>query len=537
MSMNLVQINERLKDMPIQVLKQYANGQNPEVPPYLALGEIQRRQQQEKMMANAQGAAQGQQPSVKEQIEQSAGLMALQKAQMAQKQQQMMQPPSGPMPVPPGAPQPRPQPQAPQETFAAYNGGLARIPVRDDMYKFAGGGIIAFQGGGQPPRVITLPADATQEMIDKARQDNPDAIIRRETPRIALPPQEQAIPVPPVKVPPRPAPAPAAKAPPGKAAPQQAPQAQEPQGIAALGQVRSDTFAPAFEAAAQMPKEATPETTIRNVQALTPEYLGDEAIKQRQKDFQARQQKAREDYEASKPSGLDQLIRVFGQAGQYKGLSGLGPAYTQAQDQRRAQEAAFRRQEELDMREQEKGMAKQYEDIFGARTKQFATDTEGFRREMASRREALAAMAGVDQRAIDSALERMNNAELTALRIAAEKASAGRPSDRERFLATFLAKKSKELGRPLTAQEHLEAWVSSGGGDAGNLNAQTRERRQRISELNSIIDVGNTSATPEQKQQAQKELNRLILEEGKDAANAAASAKLQPGFTLDKKGK
>jgi hypothetical protein len=531
MSMNLVQINERLKDMPIQVLKQYANGQNPEVPPYLALGEIQRRQQQEKMMANAQGAAQGQQPSVKEQIEQSAGLMALQKAQMAQKQQQMMAPPSGPMPVPPGAPQPRPQPQAPQETFAAYSGGLARIPVRDDMYKFAGGGIIAFQEGGQSPKVITLPADATQEMIDKARQDNPDAIIRRETPRVALPPQEQATPVPPVKVPPRPAPAPTAKAPPGKPAPQQAPQAPAPQGIAALGQVRSDTFAPAFEAASKMPKEATPEAAIQNVQALTPEYLGDAAIKQRQQDFQARQQKAREDYEASKPSGLDQLIRVFGQAGQYKGLSGLGPAYTQAQDQRRAQEAAFRRQQELDTREQEKGMAKQYEDIFGARTKQFATDTEGFRREMASRREALAAMAGVDQRAIDSALERMNNAELTALRIAAEKASAGRPSDRERFVASYLGLKAKD---PTKAQAYMEAWVTAGGGDAGMLNAATRERRQRISELNSIIDIGNTSATTEQKQAAQKELNRLILEEGKNADNAAASAKLPPGFKMDK---
>lgn len=529
MSMNLVQINERLKDMPIQVLKQYANGQNPEVPPYLALGEIQRRQQQEKMMANAQGAAQGQQPSVKEQIEQSAGLMALQKAQMAQKQQQMMAPPTGPAPAPADVPQPRPQPQAPQETFAAYNGGLARIPVRDDMYKFAGGGIIAFQEGGRSPKVITLPADATQEMIDKARQDNPDAIIRRETPRVAMPPQEQAIPVPPVKVPPRPAPAPAAKG-----APQQTPQAQAPQGIATLGQVRSDTFAPAFEAAAQMPKEATPEAAIQNVQALTPEYLGDAAIKQRQQDFQARQQQAQQQYESSKPGGLDQLIKVFGQAGQYKGLSGLGPAYTQNKEQQRAQDAAFRRQQELDTREQEKGMAKQYEDIFGARTKQFATDTEGFRREMASRRDALAAMAGVDQRAIDSALDRMNNAELTALRIAADKASAGRPSDRERFVANYLGMKAKD---PVKAQAYMEAWVTSGGGDAGNLNAQTRERRQRISELNSIIDVGNVSATPEQKQQAQKELNRLILEEGKDAANAAASAKLQPGFTLDKKGK
>ena len=36
--MNLVQIQERLKDMPAQALMAYANGMNPDVPPYLALG-------------------------------------------------------------------------------------------------------------------------------------------------------------------------------------------------------------------------------------------------------------------------------------------------------------------------------------------------------------------------------------------------------------------------------------------------------------------------------------------------------------------
>jgi hypothetical protein len=40
--MNLVQINERLKDMPEPLVRQYSNGMNPEmVPPYVALGELQ----------------------------------------------------------------------------------------------------------------------------------------------------------------------------------------------------------------------------------------------------------------------------------------------------------------------------------------------------------------------------------------------------------------------------------------------------------------------------------------------------------------
>ena len=45
--MNLVQIQERLKDMPLQAVMQYANGMNPEVPPYLALGELNRRKKVE----------------------------------------------------------------------------------------------------------------------------------------------------------------------------------------------------------------------------------------------------------------------------------------------------------------------------------------------------------------------------------------------------------------------------------------------------------------------------------------------------------
>jgi hypothetical protein len=38
---------------------------------------------------------------------------------------------------------------------------------------------------------------------------------------------------------------------------------------------------------------------------------------------------------------LDDLIRVFGQAGQYKGLSGLAPAYTANQQQKRSQDLAM----------------------------------------------------------------------------------------------------------------------------------------------------------------------------------------------------
>jgi hypothetical protein len=90
------------------------------------------------MANNLQGAAQGQQPSVKEQIEQKAGLMALQQAQQQSQQQAMMQPRVGMGPVPEGTPEPRPQPQ-PQR--------MAGLDQLQSNIKMAGGGIVAFAAG------------------------------------------------------------------------------------------------------------------------------------------------------------------------------------------------------------------------------------------------------------------------------------------------------------------------------------------------------------------------------------------------------
>ncbi len=144
--MNLVQINERLKDLPMQVIQQYANGMNPEVPPYLALGELQRRETAQKQMSTAQGGMQGPQPSIKEQVEQKAGLMAAQGLQQQQAMQQMAQQ-RAPGPVPAGTPQPEMQPEA-----AMARGGLTRAPVN---FNFQHGGIVAFDDGGATSKYET----------------------------------------------------------------------------------------------------------------------------------------------------------------------------------------------------------------------------------------------------------------------------------------------------------------------------------------------------------------------------------------------
>jgi len=142
--MNLVQISEHLKDVPMQALAAYANGKDPMVPAYMATGEMQRREAMKQRSAASQQAGQGQKPTVKEQIEQKAGLMSLQAQQQQQAQQQMMQQAQAqPMPTPPQTPQPQMQEEE-QPEFAM--GGIAQLPVN---YDFASGGIIAFAGEGR----------------------------------------------------------------------------------------------------------------------------------------------------------------------------------------------------------------------------------------------------------------------------------------------------------------------------------------------------------------------------------------------------
>ncbi len=501
--MNLVQINERLKEMPVQALQQYANGSNPMVPPYLALGEIQRREKAKQMMANDQSA--GPKPSVKEQIEQAAGLMGLQQAQAQQQQAQQMQPRPGP--VPEGAPQPEMQPEP--EMMAS--GGIARIPMRQDLYRFANGGIIAFEEGGAAPQVITIPRGTSDEEIDRIRRENPDAILRPEANISPVPTQAQA------------------------AAP--APQASQ---FGSKASERSPLMAKALEAAEQMPDKPTAESTVAGINALLPQELQDAARQQRAAEAKQRREEAAKAYEGSKPSGLDQLIKVFGQAGQYKGLSGLGPAYTQNREQETAREAAFRREQEAMRSKAEEQQLKEAEGLFGARAKDYSGQMEGYRKQLASRSEALAGLAGADQRSIDAALGRMNDTELTKLRIAADRANAMRPGAGERMTAQILALRAKGDPESLKkADEMLEVYAKvSGSGTAG-----VGGERNKITALKAAMagykEIMDNSADDAERKDAQANYVRLTkqlaqIEEGGATARPTTAeeyAKLPKGAT------
>ena len=140
--MNLVQINEHLKEVAPQKLIEYQNGLNPEVPAWMAQGELNRREAMNKREQENQAAQGAGAPTLKDQLEQKAGLMALQAQQQKQAQQQMMQQgQQQPMPVPEGIPQPQPQEEAQMAM-----GGVAQLPIGSEFFQYGSGGIIAFAG-------------------------------------------------------------------------------------------------------------------------------------------------------------------------------------------------------------------------------------------------------------------------------------------------------------------------------------------------------------------------------------------------------
>jgi hypothetical protein len=154
--MNLIQIQDRLKDLPMEAIMGYANGKNPQVPPYLALGELNRRKQME------QKTAQAPQGTVKENIEQQVGLLSLQKLRQGQMaQQSAMQGAQAPT-IPEGSPEPTEQPE---EEMAMAAGGITRLPTGD--MSFASGGIIAFAEGDL---VIDDAARAAESAKQRLRQ-------------------------------------------------------------------------------------------------------------------------------------------------------------------------------------------------------------------------------------------------------------------------------------------------------------------------------------------------------------------------------
>jgi len=155
---NLIETQQALKGLPLPDVMKYANGNNPTVPAYLALSELQRRKQIE----DTSSAFYGQQPTVKEQIE--SGLTSLPQGQVNPTQAPQgvnptaMPPqlaPSPNMPPPMASPTAAPagvQPNAAPPKMMA-EGGLSALPL-PHMFRqtsYADGGIVYFGDPAKNP--------------------------------------------------------------------------------------------------------------------------------------------------------------------------------------------------------------------------------------------------------------------------------------------------------------------------------------------------------------------------------------------------
>jgi hypothetical protein len=266
----------------------------------------------------------------------------------------------------------------------------------------------------------------------------------------------------------------------------------------------------ALSAARQMPEKPTAEGTIAGINALLPPELQEEARKERAEAAKQRMAQAEERFKASRPSGLDQLIRVFGQSGQYKGLTGLGPAYTQNRDRLAAEEAAFQREQEAMRAAAEKQQLGEAAGMFEARAKDFSANTEAYRKQLGSRTEALAGLAGADQRAIDAALGRMNDMEVAKLKIAADKANALRPGAGERITAQIL--KLRADGKVKEADELLQTYSAVSGSGAAGVGAQRNVLAQKRAALASYKDIRDNAESDAERKEAQANIMRLTRE-------------------------
>jgi len=185
--MNLIQTQYHLRDLPNEQVKAFANGRDPSaVPEWLAAAEMQRRERVE--MASSKAP----EKSVKERLEETMGLKALQ-AQRQQMAGQRMGEQAMAMPtIPENVPQPEDQPEVQEAAAGGLMRGIAQLPV--EMFHqaaYAGGGIVAFERGGGVPKnsagipVLPAPTDpAYEELMKRLREqetpiETPEDIIAK----------------------------------------------------------------------------------------------------------------------------------------------------------------------------------------------------------------------------------------------------------------------------------------------------------------------------------------------------------------------
>lgn len=539
--MNLVKAQELAKDLSVQELQKYANGFNPAMmPPYIALGALQAKEAMQKKMAAMQGAAQGDQPSVKEQVEQKAGLMALQQQQQQQAQQQMAQQAQRqPMPAPEGIPEPQAQPQPDQALppTGMAQGGITRLPVQ---FNFEQGGIIGYAGpeGSQVADPVAEAQARAQQAQAKLRtyglrqrQQDPEGYAAAEQesqqaqnevaslersisggPAGAMQrPMGQAVP------PSSPANAVQPEAPPlspSDMALRQAPVGGLPAALPKppAPPVAQQAPRPITPAAPTAP--ATPAAPVAGALNMSPnqdQLIAEMADRRKALGVtdeagsaaEGRMAGRRAQYEAAKPSGLDDLIRVFGQSGQYKGMTGLGPAYTANEDRKRAQQAAFENQ----MEEQQSGIEEK-------RRAEKLGQVASVGTELGKSRELL-------QKEKEAREKNLTSVEVAKINAA----SANRPGETERMMAEYSRLKATN---PAGAEQYMQNIMRIKSGVAGDRQDLAELKNLQTYYASQVDPIKGVGVSKKDKQEASEKL-RIVTD--KIAAMAGIGGATNPTTT------
>jgi hypothetical protein len=200
-----------------------------------------------------------------------------------------------------------------------------------------------------------------------------------------------------------------------------APVAAEPQaGLPAAAQSVNPYEARLNQVALREPVAPTTQDAISRVNELSPAAMKEAALQKRNQEMRDRAAGYKEQFEKGRPSGLDDLIRVFGQAGQYKGLSGLAPAYTANKQQQRAEELAMTKQYNELMNLADTKELEGNKELFKARTGAFDTAQQLFGKEKDNVVKATASLYETTQSRINNELKMLSDKEIQNLRMVQE---------------------------------------------------------------------------------------------------------------------
>ena len=259
--------------------------------------------------------------------------------------------------------------------------------------------------------------------------------------------------------------------------PPQQPQQQAPKppsGLAeaakaaATGQSQVSPLIAQAKAAATDATQNKPtiEEILKQQQALSPSAITEDAINKRAEEQKRRAEEERQTYERNKPSAVDELISMWGQAGKSKGLSGVGPAYTAMQQQKRAEEQNMAQRRNELLTAAESAQAKDSGTLFSSRSSAFSEANKQWIESLKSKAENLARLADTDTRAINSALDRLNSFQIAKLR------TLEGTTGSERLIAQILKLESEGKSAEAERLLKINTLVNRGSEKEGSLESK-----------------------------------------------------------------